>query len=127
MTTISYNEVLASARRMSPSDQAELAAELLMGLRSFLRNAVNPIQNPPLDPLPGLSVAELHTLADAVLSPGHQSDLRSLLDANRSGMLTPDQQVRLDELLAQVDEVAMLKARARYTLQLTGETNSPKQ
>ncbi|MGB4802064.1 MAG: hypothetical protein WBV59_05380, partial [Anaerolineae bacterium] len=56
------------------------------------------------------------TLADAVVAPGRQTVLQALLEANRSGPLAPDQAARLDDLLAQTDEVALLKARARYTL-----------
>lgn len=125
MTAISYREVLASARRMPPDDQAELAAELLRGLRSLLRTASNPVKDPALDPLPGLSLSELRTLSDAVVAPGHQSVLHALLEANRAGTLAADQEARLDNLLAQADEVALLKARARYTLHLAGEATEP--
>ena len=125
MTAISYREVLASARRMPLDDQVELAAELLRGLRSLLRTASNPVKDPALDPLPGLSLSELRTLADAVVAPGHQSVLYALLEANRTGTLAADQEARLDNLLAQADEVALLKARARYTLHLAGEATEP--
>lgn len=125
MTAISYREVLASTRRMPPDDQAELAAELLRGLRSLLRTASNPVKDPALDPLPGLSLSELRTLADAVVAPGHQSVLHALLKANRIGTLAADQEARLDNLLTQADEVALLKARARYTLHLAGEATEP--
>ena len=125
MTAISYREVLASARRMPLDDQVELAAELLRGLRSLLRTTPNPEQRPALEPLPGLSRSELRTLADAVVAPGRQTVLQALLEANRSGPPAPDQAARLDDLLAQTDEVALLEARARYTLYLAGELIEP--
>lgn len=122
MTAISYQEILASARRMPPGEQVELAAELLRGLRALPRSKPDPEQSPALQPLLGLSQSELRTLADAVVAPGRQATLRALLEANRNSPLAPDQTARLDALLAQADEVALLKARARYTLSLAGST-----
>jgi hypothetical protein len=50
--------------------------------------------------------------------PDRQQQLAALLDKNRRGVLSPEEQESLDELLAEVDQVALLKARARYTMSL---------
>jgi hypothetical protein len=55
-------------------------------------------------------------LAEAILSPSHQQQLQTLLEKNRSDTLSPDEETILDTLLAEADQVALLKARARYTL-----------
>lgn len=44
--------------------------------------------------------------------------LQELLEGNRSGNLTLEEEEALDALLAQVDQIGLPKARARYTLSL---------
>jgi hypothetical protein len=66
--------------------------------------------------LVGLSEDELHALADSMLAPSAQADLDDLLDRNAAGQLTTDEQAELDRLLARVDQLTILKTRARYTL-----------
>ena len=61
---------------------------------------------------------ELRALAEAVVAPDRQQQLEALLDKNRRGELSPEEQKALDELLTGVDQVALLKARARYTMSL---------
>jgi hypothetical protein len=58
------------------------------------------------------------THAEAVVAPDHQQQLEALLDKNRRGELSSEEQETLDELLTEVDQVALLKARARYTMSL---------
>lgn len=118
MTLVSYGDVLKAAHRLPPDAQAELAATLLRNLKPRSK-AKKQTQATGLEPLRGMSVAELNVLAEAVIAPGQQQTLHELLIKNRSGALTPDQETVLDELLAQVDQVGLLKARARYTLDLT--------
>jgi len=43
---------------------------------------------------------------------------KALLDKNQRGELSPEKQEALNELLTGVDQVALLKARARYTMSL---------
>jgi len=71
-----------------------------------------------LVPLSNMSLQELRALAEAVVAPDHQQQLKALLDKNRRGELSPEEQEALDELLTGVDQVALLKARARYTMSL---------
>ena len=66
--------------------------------------------------LVGLSDGELEALADSLLAPSAQARLDELLDRNGRGDLTASEQSELDRLLAQVDQLTILKTRARYTL-----------
>lgn len=125
MTVESYQEVLATAKRMSPAAQAELVAELLLNLQTWLQTGRGRDVTATLEPIAGLSEAELRVLADAVVAPGSQTQLQVLLEKNRSGEMNEDEEAALDDLLAQVDQVALLKARARYTLQRTGGAAEP--
>lgn len=71
--------------------------------------------------LTDLSDDELEALADGLLAPSAQARLNELLDRNAVGRLGADEQTELDHLLARVDQLTILKTRARYTLaQRTG-------
>lgn len=67
--------------------------------------------------LVGLNVEELEALADSQLALSAQSHLDDLLARNAANQLTPAEQKELDRLLRQVDQLTVLKTRARYTLQ----------
>jgi len=58
----------------------------------------------------------LASLADATLAPNRQRKLRGLLRKNRETTLTRAEQIALDELIAETDQIALLKAKALYTL-----------
>jgi hypothetical protein len=66
--------------------------------------------------LTGLSHEELVALAESALSLEAQSQLHDLLNRNAEGALSGDDLAALDQLLARVDDLNILKARARYTL-----------
>ena len=66
--------------------------------------------------LTGVSAEELEALADGVLVPASQTRLTELLAQNAAGNLSTEGGVELDRLLNRVDQLAILKARARYTL-----------
>ena len=68
------------------------------------------------DLLVGLSQEELEALADSMLVPSAQSRLDELLEQNARGLLGNDEQLELDRLLARVDQLTILKTRAKYTL-----------
>lgn len=114
MTTASYGEVLKAAHRLPPDAQAKLAATLLRSLKPRDRQRVPDATR--LDPLSGMSTAELNALAEAVVAPGKQETLQVLLEKNRTGALTTEEEVVLDQLLAQADQIGLLKARAQFTL-----------
>jgi len=66
--------------------------------------------------LTGLSHDELVALAETALSLSTQNQLHDLLNRNVEGELPADDVATLDQLLAQVDNLNILKAKARYTL-----------
>ena len=66
--------------------------------------------------LVGLSEGELEALADSVLAPSAQAHLDELLSRNASAQLAANEQVELDRLLTRVDQLTILKTRARYML-----------
>jgi len=63
-----------------------------------------------------MSDDELEALADGKLAPSAQARLNDLLARNGRNQLTGDEQSELDGLLAKVDQLTILKTRARYTL-----------
>lgn len=73
------------------------------------------------DLLVGLGEAELEALAEGVLSLRHQAQLNELIERNRRGDLSEAEQRELDQLLARVDSMNTLKARALYTLRQLGD------
>ncbi len=66
--------------------------------------------------LVGLSPGELSALADGLLAPSSQGRLDELLRRNAEGQLSPQELTELDSLLARVDQLNIVKARARWTL-----------
>lgn len=67
--------------------------------------------------LTDLSEQELQALAESQLGPARQSRLDELLARHREASLSEEEIAELDHLLAQVDYLNTLKARARFTLQ----------
>ena len=121
MSVASYIDVFESARQLSLEEQIELAEALLHNLRSILQGGSDEATKEKLIPLAGMSMTELQALAQAVVAPERQEQLQTLLARNRNGELSADEQVMLDTLLVEVDQVALLKARALYTLKLSGQ------
>jgi hypothetical protein len=66
--------------------------------------------------LVGLSHDELEALADSLLAPSAQSRMDDLLERNAENRLGADEHLELDRLLKRVDQLTILKTRARYTL-----------
>jgi hypothetical protein len=65
----------------------------------------------------GLSTGELEALADSVLAPSAQARLDELLGRNSQSQLDASEVSELDRLLKRVDQLTVLKTRAKYTLQ----------
>jgi hypothetical protein len=114
-------DVLAAARRLPRKAQTELAAELL---REPSVPSVGAPPEPALEVLHGLSETELVTLSSAVVAPGQQRRMRSLLRKNRRSELSDGERRELDGLLEEVDRVALLKAKAAYTLAQLGRSRT---
>jgi hypothetical protein len=66
--------------------------------------------------LVGLS-GELEALSDSLLAPSAQARLDELLTRNAQRQLGESDAAELDRLLERVDQLTVLKTRARYTLQ----------
>ena len=66
--------------------------------------------------LTGLSAAELRALAESKLAPAAQDRVDNLLAGNAADQLVAEECAELDQLLAQIDQLTLLKTRARYTL-----------
>jgi hypothetical protein len=64
----------------------------------------------------GLSDGELEALAESILAPSAQARLDELLARNAEHQLSAQEQAELDRLLQRVDQLTVLKTRARYTL-----------
>ncbi|MBD2693841.1 hypothetical protein [Anabaena catenula] len=64
----------------------------------------------------GLSLDELQALSETSLSSKSQIQLDKLLMKNSENQLSNEESETLDKLLAQVDQLNIIKTRARYTL-----------
>jgi hypothetical protein len=72
--------------------------------------------NSDSDLLVGLSVEELEALAEGLLASAAQSRLDDLLARKKEKLLSAAEERELDGLLQKVDQLTILKTRARYTL-----------
>ncbi|MBI3242280.1 MAG: hypothetical protein HYZ49_08315 [Chloroflexi bacterium] len=109
MITLDFQQVLTAARQLPKRSQLKLASALL-------KEADAPA--PQLEPLRGLNEAELRALAESVLAPRHAKRLKQLLKLNREKQLSRPLKAELDDLLAESDQIALLKAKAYYMLGL---------
>jgi len=66
--------------------------------------------------LVGLNIAELEALADGFLAPAAQHRLDELLARCKEKQLTAGEEAVLDGLLQKIDQLTILKTRARLTL-----------
>jgi hypothetical protein len=66
--------------------------------------------------LVGLSDGELEALSESLLAPAAQDRLDELLSRNANNQLSALEAAELDRLLERVDQLTVLKTRARYTL-----------
>ena len=71
--------------------------------------------------LVSLSENELEALADGNLAPSSQARIDALLEKNASESLDGDEAKELDLLLSRVDQLNILKTRARLTLKQHAE------
>lgn len=70
--------------------------------------------------LTGVSIDELEALAAGVLIPTSQVRLNELTAGAKQERLSADEAAELDDLLHKVDQLNLLKARARYTIDQLG-------
>ena len=72
----------------------------------------------------GLSDGELDALADSMLAPSAQARLDELLARNTENQLSAGEQAELERLLDRVDQLTILKTRAKYTLHKAAATRT---
>jgi len=87
---------------------------VLLDIQAY-QKLVNPLISDS-ECLINLSLDELQALANSKLAPTSQSRLDELLALNAESQILPDMVTELDHLLAQVDQLTILKTRAIYTL-----------
>jgi hypothetical protein len=104
---------MSEALRYVTNEQGERVA-VLLDLEIYRKLTSQDISDPDL--LNGLSEAELQALAESDLAPAAQAQLEDLLSRNAEGQLSSEETTELDQLLEQVDQLNILKTRARYTL-----------
>ena len=109
MVTLDFQQVLIAARQLPRRSRLALASTLI-------KESAPP--SAPLEPLSGLNEEELVALSESVLATRHAKRLKQLLKLNREKKLPRALKVELDQLLAESDRIAILKAKARYTLSL---------
>jgi len=124
MTTLPYQDLLQLVRQLPKHMQLRLAEDLLQTLRTSSTKKAVDAAKPPLAPVVGLTEGELKALAESVVAPDRQQQIQTLLEMNRAQGLSAKTEAELDELLAEVDQVALLKARALYTLKLKQDNTS---
>ena len=73
----------------------------------------------------GLSESELQALAHCKLAPSEQQHLDDLLDRQTQNALSPEALQQLDQLLLHIDNLTLLKTRARYTLHAITQVSLP--
>lgn len=104
---------MSDSVRYVTNEQGERVG-VLLDLETYLRLTNLPTLDTEL--LTGLSQAELQALAESKLAPAAQTRLDDLLARNAETQLSPEETAELDHLLEQVDQLTILKTRARYTL-----------
>lgn len=87
---------------------------VLLDLETY-QNLVNLVPNDE-EILTGMSVEELQALAETELSLKAQNRLNDLLVRNNENELSLEETASLDNLLVQIDQLNIIKTRARYTL-----------
>ena len=111
METVDFQQILIAARQLPKPSQVQLVSALLQ------EQEAEP--QPILEPLTGLTAAELRALADALLAPAQAKRLKQLLRLQREKKELPHAlQAELAALLEENDHVALVKAKASYTLRL---------
>ena len=96
------------------TDEQGTRIGVLLDMEAYQKLAI-PLNSDP-DYLSGLSIDELQALAEIHLAIASQSRLDELLIKNAESQLSPDEIKELDRLIVQVDQLTILKTRARYTL-----------
>ena len=129
MPAMTMSETLSAVRQLPVESQLLLVKELLMGLQRRTVSDVKRIngETETLDVLSSLTDRELHVLADAMMPADKQQRLTRLLRKNSSGTISGKEIEELDTLLAECQQISLLKAKALLTLQKRGSLIEDKQ
>jgi hypothetical protein len=90
------------------------AVEVVLDVSTYERLLRSQSQDPKL--LRDLSREQLEALAKGTLTTTDESKLHDLVEKKKAGVLTYAEVGQLQALLEQVDQLALVKARALYTL-----------
>ena len=112
---------MSNTRRYIIDEQGERVG-VLLDLEEYQQ--LTRLSPPDAELLVGLSEDELQALAHSVLAPVEQDRLDDLLARNADGQLSETEQIALDHLLHYIDQLSILKTRARYTLAHQADTLS---
>ena len=97
------------------TDEQGKQVGVLLSINEYRHLMGNGSSDPEL--LPDMSNEELAALSEMKLTTADQARLDDLLTHNNEGQLSMQETQELDHLLAQIDQLSLLKARAKYTLQ----------
>ncbi|TAD75962.1 MAG: hypothetical protein EA001_13010 [Oscillatoriales cyanobacterium] len=123
------SQLLEAILQLPEGDRLDLLDRLMQALIHDFGKEANHFQRHVLlqryvllqdpDCLAGLNSTELTTLAHSQLTSDQQVELSELLSRNcqEINSLSSDEQMRLDEILTEIDQLNLLKAKALYTLQ----------
>ena len=96
------------------TDEQGARVGVLLDIEAYQKLASPSASDPEY--LSSLSMDELQALAEIHLAIASQSRLDELLVKNAESQLSSDEIKELDRLIVQVDQLTILKTRARYTL-----------
>jgi hypothetical protein len=108
--TGTVESILQTAKKLNSIDRLSIANALLKDIPERLKKGLE------LPLLSGLNEQELRVLAKTSLAPSRNKRLKYLLKKNREGKLSQQESAELDQILAESDQIALLKAKAQYTL-----------
>ncbi len=121
----SWAEIHHATRQLPPVMKIELVRALLSEIQPDA--TVNTKTAADVLLLTGLSNEELYTLTQMMLPDAQQDLLNQLLHKNHTEQLSTDENREIDELLAEVQRISLIKAKAIYTLQQRSKQNAVSQ
>ena len=99
--------------RFLTDDQGQ-AVEVVLDMDTYERLLLSQSSDPRL--LRDFSREQLEALAKSTLTTAEESDLYGLIEKKKGEGLSADETAKLQGLLDQIDQLALIKARALYTL-----------
>jgi hypothetical protein len=113
VTKLRIEQLMLEQVQYITNEQGERVG-VLLNIEVYQR-LVNPL-TADSECLTGLNKDELQALANSKLAPSFQAALNHLLTQNAESELSANELAELEDLLAEIDQLTLLKTRARYTL-----------